>query len=120
MVISQFKCYGMIGYDFFYWSRVVIEKFFGYDLESVCDFDEIISSVFSLELVFCIDYYLGKEIVQNIMVFWFVNQIFELIWNNYYVLYVQIIMVEDIGIVGWVGYYDGIGVVCDVIQNYLL
>lgn len=53
----------MIGYDFFYWSRVVIEKFFGYDLESVCDFDEIISSVFSLELVFCIDYYLGKEIV---------------------------------------------------------
>lgn len=58
--------------------------------------------------------------VQNILVLWFVNQLFDLIWNVYYVDYVQIIMVEDIGLGGCVGYYDGIGVVCDVIQNYFM
>ena len=107
-VISQLKRHGMTGHDSSHWSRVVIEKPFGHDLESARDLDEIISSAFSPESVFRIDHYLGKETVQNIMAFRFANQIFEPIWNNHYVSHVQITMAEDIGIAGRAGYYDGI------------
>ena len=119
-VISQLKRHGMTGHDSSHWSRVVIEKPFGHDLESARDLDEIISSAFSPESVFRIDHYLGKETVQNIMAFRFANQIFEPIWNNHYVSHVQITMAEDIGIAGRAGYYDGIGAARDVIQTHLL
>ena len=119
-VVSQLKRHGMTSHDSSHWSRVVIEKPFGHDLESARDLDEIISSAFSPESVFRIDHYLGKETVQNIMAFRFANQIFEPIWNNHYVSHVQITMAEDIGIAGRAGYYDGIGAARDVIQNHLL
>ncbi|MGK2309182.1 glucose-6-phosphate dehydrogenase [Cutibacterium sp. V947] len=119
-VVSQLKRHGLTDHDSSHWSRVVIEKPFGHDLESARDLDEIVGSAFSPESVFRIDHYLGKETVQNIMAFRFANQIFEPIWNNHYVSHVQITMAEDIGIAGRAGYYDGIGAARDVIQNHLL
>lgn len=123
LVVKQLKDFGFVGEDSDddeWWWCVVIEKLFGYDFELVCVLNVVFEVVFFVDLIFCIDYYFGKEMVQNILVLWFVNELYELIWNCNYVDYVQIMMVEDIGVGGCVGYYDGIGVVCDVIQNYLL
>ena len=70
--------------------------------------------------MFRIDHYLGKETVQNMMALRFANQLFEPVWNNNYVDHVQITMAEDIGIGGRAGYFDGIGIARDVVQNHLL
>ena len=102
------------------WSRVVIEKPFGHDLASARELNQIVSSVFPSSSVFRIDHYLGKETVQNLMALRFANQLFEPVWNNNYVDHVQITMAEDIGIGGRAGYFDGIGIARDVIQNHLL
>jgi glucose-6-phosphate 1-dehydrogenase len=102
------------------WSRVVIEKPFGHDLESARELNKVVNSVFPEESVFRIDHYLGKETVQNIMALRFANQLFDPIWNSHYVDHVQITMAEDIGLGGRAGYYDGIGAARDVIQNHLM
>ncbi|MGV0850181.1 glucose-6-phosphate dehydrogenase [Mycolicibacterium phlei] len=102
------------------WSRVVIEKPFGHDLESARQLNEVVNSVFPEESVFRIDHYLGKETVQNILALRFANELYEPIWNNNYVDSVQITMAEDIGLGGRGGYYDGVGAARDVIQNHLL
>ena len=102
------------------WRRVVIEKPFGHDLDSACDLNHVVNSVFPEESVFRIDHYLGKETVQNIMALRFANQLFDPIWNAHYVDHVQITMAEDIGLGGRAGYYDGIGAARDVIQNHLM
>src|SRR3954466_16043255 len=102
------------------WSRVVIEKPFGHDLQSARELNTVVNSVFPEESVFRIDHYLGKETVQNILAMRFANQLFEPIWNAHYVDHVQITMAEDIGLGGRAGYYDGIGAARDVIQNHLL
>ena len=82
------------------WSRVVIEKPFGHDLESAKQLNAVVNSVFPEESVFRIDHYLGKETVQNILALRFANQLFEPIWNANYVDSVQITMAEDIGLGG--------------------
>jgi glucose-6-phosphate 1-dehydrogenase len=102
------------------WSRVVIEKPFGHDLESAKELNAVVNSVFPEETVFRIDHYLGKETVQNILALRFANELYEPIWNAHYVDHVQITMAEDIGLGGRGGYYDGIGAARDVIQNHLL
>ena len=102
------------------WSRVVIEKPFGHDLDSARDLNNVVNSVFPEESVFRIDHYLGKETVQNILALRFANQLFDPIWNAHYVDHVQITMAEDIGLGGRAGYYDGIGAARDVIQNHLM
>jgi glucose-6-phosphate 1-dehydrogenase len=102
------------------WSRVVIEKPFGHDLASARELNHIVSSVFPSSSVFRIDHYLGKETVQNMLALRFANQLFEPVWNNHYVDHVQITMAEDIGIGGRAGYFDGIGIARDVIQNHLM
>jgi glucose-6-phosphate 1-dehydrogenase len=102
------------------WRRVVIEKPFGHDLDSACELNHVVNSVFPEESVFRIDHYLGKETVQNIMALRFANQLFDPIWNAHYVDHVQITMAEDIGLGGRAGYYDGIGAARDVIQNHLM
>jgi glucose-6-phosphate 1-dehydrogenase len=102
------------------WSRVVIEKPFGHDLDSARELNSIVGAVFGSDSVFRIDHYLGKETVQNILALRFANQMFEPVWNANYVDHVQITMAEDIGIAGRAGYYDGIGAARDVIQNHLL
>ncbi|MBJ7383381.1 MAG: glucose-6-phosphate dehydrogenase [Mycolicibacterium sp.] len=102
------------------WSRVVIEKPFGHDLESAEALNGVVNSVFPESSVFRIDHYLGKETVQNILALRFANELFEPVWNSHYVDSVQITMAEDIGLGGRGGYYDGVGAARDVIQNHLL
>jgi glucose-6-phosphate 1-dehydrogenase len=102
------------------WSRVVIEKPFGHDLQSAQELNGVVNSVFPEESVFRIDHYLGKETVQNILALRFANELYEPIWNNNFVDSVQITMAEDIGLGGRGGYYDGVGAARDVIQNHLI
>src|SRR6476660_8332650 len=119
-VVDQLREQGLAEQQQGRWSRVVIEKPFGHDLTSARDLNQIVSSVFPSSAVFRIDHYLGKETVQNMMALRFANQLFEPVWNNNYVDHVQITMAEDIGIGGRAGYFDGIGIARDVIQNHLL
>jgi glucose-6-phosphate 1-dehydrogenase len=119
-VVDQLREHGLAEEHAGRWSRVVIEKPFGHDLASARQLNQIVSSVFPASSVFRIDHYLGKETVQNMMALRFANQMFDPVWNNKYVDQVQITMAEDIGIGGRAGYFDGIGIARDVIQNHLL
>jgi len=100
--------------------RVVIEKPFGDDLSSARALDADVDSVFREEQVFRIDHYLGKETVQNLLVFRFANGIFEPLWNRNYIDHVQITVAEEIGVGSRGDYYDGAGAVRDMLQNHLL
>jgi len=102
------------------WSRVVIEKPFGRDLASARDLNRVVAGVLDERQTFRIDHYLGKETVQNILVFRFANSIFEPLWNRKYVDHVEITMAEEIGIERRGKSYDATGVVRDVVQNHLL
>ncbi|MCI0438389.1 MAG: glucose-6-phosphate dehydrogenase [Chloroflexi bacterium] len=102
------------------WRRVVIEKPFGWDLRSAQELNRAVSQVFSEEQVFRIDHYLGKETVQNLIVFRFANAIFEPLWNRNYIDNVQITVSEDVTVGERAGYYDKSGVVRDMVQNHLL
>jgi glucose-6-phosphate 1-dehydrogenase len=101
------------------WVRIIIEKPFGQDLESARRLNQEVAAVFDEEQVYRIDHYLGKETVQNLLVFRFANGIFEPIWNRRYVDHVQITNAEAIGVEGRGGYYDTSGVLRDMIQNHV-
>jgi glucose-6-phosphate 1-dehydrogenase len=101
-------------------ARVVIEKPFGIDLQSARELSRTIHQVLDESQVYRIDHYLGKETVQNIMVFRFANAVFEPIWNRRYVDHVQITAAETVGVEGRGGYYEKSGVVRDMFQNHLL
>src|ERR1700732_5137693 len=101
------------------WKRVVIEKPFGNDLKSAQALNQAIHTVFTEQQIFRIDHYLGKETVQNVLVFRFANGIFEPIWNRRYVDHVQITVAEDIGIEERGGYYDQSGALRDMVPNHL-
>ena len=102
------------------WSRVVIEKPFGWDIGSAQGLNSAVHAVFDESQVYRIDHYLGKETVQNLLVFRFANAIFEPIWNRNYVDNVQITVSEKVALGDRAGYYDQSGVVRDMIQNHLL
>jgi glucose-6-phosphate 1-dehydrogenase len=101
-------------------TRVVFEKPFGSDLESARELNRRIHEVLDEKQVYRIDHYLGKETVQNIMVFRFANSVFEPIWNRRYVDHVQITAAETVGVETRGGYYDRAGAVRDMVQNHLL
>ena len=100
--------------------RVVIEKPFGTDYESARQLNSLVHSILSEDQVFRIDHYLGKDTVQNILVFRFANTIFEPVWNRNYVDHVQISALEDLGVEGRGAYYDGAGVLRDMVQSHLM
>ncbi|HEY9287099.1 MAG TPA: glucose-6-phosphate dehydrogenase [Candidatus Dormibacteraeota bacterium] len=102
------------------WKRVVVEKPFGHDLESARELNRVIHTVFKEPQVYRIDHYLGKETVQNVLVFRFANGIFEPIWNRRYVDHIQITVAEDIGIERRGKYYENAGALRDIFQNHLL
>jgi glucose-6-phosphate 1-dehydrogenase len=100
--------------------RVVVEKPFGRDTESAKQLNEIVHRHFPEERVYRIDHFLGKEAVQNLMVFRFSNTVLEPVWNRYYVRGVQITLAEDFGVEGRGAFYDTVGTLRDVVQNHLL
>jgi glucose-6-phosphate 1-dehydrogenase len=102
------------------WTRVVIEKPFGHDLESARELNRLVTSVFSEDQIYRIDHYLGKETVQNLLVFRFANGVFEPVWNRRYIDHVQIAVAEELGLEGRGGYYEEAGLVRDMIQNHVL
>ena len=102
------------------WSRVVVEKPFGHDLQSAMELTSIVHEVFREDEVFRIDHYLGKETVQNILVLRFANGIFEPIWNRQYVDHIQITVAESLGVEERAEYYDHAGAMRDIVQNHLL
>lgn len=102
------------------WRRLIIEKPFGRDLESAILLDNAIHKVFDENQIYRIDHYLGKETVQNILVFRFANAIFEPLWNRRYVDHIQINVAETVGVGSRAGYYDTSGVIRDMFQNHLL
>jgi glucose-6-phosphate 1-dehydrogenase len=102
------------------WTRVVIEKPFGHDLESARELNRLVTSVFSEDQIYRIDHYLGKETVQNLLVFRFANGVFEPVWNRRYIDHVQIAVAEELGLEGRGSYYEEAGLVRDMIQNHVL
>lgn len=102
------------------WKRVVIEKPFGRDLASARALNEKITGVFGEENTFRIDHYLGKEMIQNIMVLRLANAIFEPIWNSRYIDHIQISAAETVGVGTRAGYYEQAGALRDMLQNHLL
>jgi glucose-6-phosphate 1-dehydrogenase len=102
------------------WSRLIVEKPFGRDLHSAQELNQQIQTVFRERQIFRIDHYLGKETVQNILVFRFANGMFEPIWNRQYVDHVQITVAESLGLEGRGEYYDQTGPLRDMVQNHML
>jgi glucose-6-phosphate 1-dehydrogenase len=101
------------------WVRIIVEKPFGYDLESAKALNDELASVFKENQIYRIDHYLGKETVQNLLVFRFANSIFEPLWNRQYIDHVQVTNAETVGVEGRGSYYDKAGVVRDMIQNHV-
>jgi len=101
-------------------ARVVVEKPFGHDLASAQSLNHTLHSVFEEGSIFRIDHYLGKETVQNVFYFRFINSMFEPIWNRNYIESVQVTMAESFGITGRGRFYEETGAIRDVVQNHLL
>lgn len=102
------------------WSRIVVEKPFGRDLNTALTLDRTLHEHFQEKQIFRIDHYLAKETVQNILMFRFANAIFEPIWNRGFIDYVGIMAAEKLGVENRAGYYEQAGVIRDMFQNHML
>ena len=102
------------------WRRVIVEKPFGVNLETAKELNRVVHSVFGEHQVYRIDHYLGKETVQNLLVFRFANAIFEPIWSRNYIDNIQITVAESVSIAERAAYYDRAGVLRDMFQSHLL
>ena len=120
-ISSRLKKYGLAETDSKKpWHRVVFEKPFGNDLASAKELNQNLSYVFSENQIYRIDHFLGKELVQNVIVLRFANGLFEPLWNRRYIDHVQITASETIGVGSRAGYYDSSGALKDMVQNHLM
>ncbi len=119
-VVEQLGAAGLTNQTDGAWRRVIIEKPFGRDLASARELNQNLSKHLEESQIYRIDHYLGKETVQNIMVFRFGNSVYEPIWNRRYIDYVQITVAEELGVELRGGYYDHSGVLRDMVQNHIL
>ena len=101
-------------------ARLVVEKPFGRDLHSAIALQDVLEEVLPEDRIYRIDHYLGKESVEDILIFRFANSIWEPLWNHRYINSIQITMAEDFGVEGRGAFYDGVGAIRDVLQNHLL
>ncbi|HKY28750.1 MAG TPA: glucose-6-phosphate dehydrogenase [Pyrinomonadaceae bacterium] len=118
-IAGQLGAAGLAGSEQPGWIRIVVEKPFGHDLESARELNTKLGAVFREDQIYRIDHYLGKETVQNLLVFRFANSIFEPLWNNRYIDHVQITNAEAIGVEGRGEYYDRTGALRDMMQNHV-
>ncbi len=102
------------------WTRFILEKPFGHDLESALQLNEMVHKAFDEKDIYRIDHYLGKETVQNILVFRFGNSLFEPVWNRNYIDHVEITAAETVGVEGRGGFYEETGALRDMVANHLL
>jgi glucose-6-phosphate 1-dehydrogenase len=102
------------------WSRVIFEKPFGHDIASARELNDSVASAFDESQVFRIDHYLGKETVQNLLVFRFANSLFEPVWGRQHVDHVQITVAEDIGVEARGRFYEQTGVTRDIVENHAM
>src|SRR3990167_9451755 len=123
IIIKKLRQFGLI-YDIHKttdrWSRVIIEKPFGHDSESAASLQQEISEYLDESQTYRIDHYLGKETVQNLLVFRFANAIFESLWNYKHIDHVQITVAEDIGIGTRGHFFEEEGLLRDVVQNHMM
>ncbi|KAI3716963.1 hypothetical protein L1987_68216 [Smallanthus sonchifolius] len=112
--------YKLVSADLGGWTRVVVEKPFGKDLASAEELSSQIGELFDEPQIYRIDHYLGKELVQNLMVLRFANRMFLPLWNRDNISNIQIVFREDFGTDGHGGYFDEYGIIRDIIQNHLL
>ncbi|MFC1532958.1 glucose-6-phosphate dehydrogenase [Thermodesulfobacteriota bacterium] len=103
-----------------HWSRIVVEKPFGRDLDTAIDLDRSLHDHFQEHQIFRIDHYLAKETVQNILIFRFANSIFEPIWDRRYIEHINITAAESLGVEHRAGYYEQSGVLRDMFQNHMM
>ena len=101
------------------WTRLVIEKPFGRDLESACELNALVHRYFKESQIYRIDHYLGKETVQNLLVFRFANAMFETLWNRDHIESVEITVAESLGVERRAGYYETAGALRDMVQSHL-
>ena len=122
MCVSHLKSAGMVSdpSDSRTFTRVIVEKPIGRDLESARKVNASLARSFHESQIYRIDHYLGKETVQNLLVLRFANSIFEPLWNQKYIDHVQITVAEDEGVASRVGYYEGVGALRDMVQNHML
>src|SRR5688500_7600880 len=102
------------------WRRIIVEKPFGTDLESARELNRLLHAHLDESQIFRIDHYLGKETVQNLLVFRFANGMFEPVWNRRYIDHVQITAAETVGVERRANYYEGAGALRDMVQNHLM
>jgi glucose-6-phosphate 1-dehydrogenase len=102
------------------WTRIILEKPFGHDLDSAQELNQVVHKVFDEKDIYRIDHYLGKETVQNILVFRFGNSLFEPVWNRNYIDHVEITAAETVGVESRASFYEETGALRDMVANHLL
>ena len=100
--------------------KIIVEKPYGFDVNSAKQLDQVLHKYFTEEQIYRIDHYLGKETVQNILMFRFANGIFEPIWNRQFIDHVQITVAESLGVAHRAGYFEQVGVIRDMLQNHMM
>src|SRR6516165_10652325 len=118
-IVDQLGGVGLTKEDEEHWTRVIIEKPFGHDLESARQLNADLKKTLSEKQIYRIDHYLGKETVQNVMVFRFTNNIIEPLWSRHFVDHVQITAAETVGVEHRGGFYETAGALRDMVPNHL-